>query len=169
MPFLWAARNPFSAPTVTPLFPEITITALPAARMPSLMPPEKSNRPGVSSRFILVSFHSTGSRARDTEALRRISSGSKSHTVLPSEIFPSRSDLPDRKKAASASEVFPVPAWPTRATLRMFLALYCFMCDSPFVYPAEGHSTDCEQLCTKYVQTNCLALIIISYPVPLFN
>lgn len=98
MPFLWAARNPFSAPTVTPLFPEITITALPAARMPSLMPPEKSNRPGVSSRFILVSFHSTGSRARDTEALRRISSGSKSHTVLPSETFPSPSDLPGQKE-----------------------------------------------------------------------
>ena len=77
--------------------------------------------------------------------------------------------VPDRKKAASASEVFPVPAWPTRATLRMFLALYCFMCDSPFVYPAEEHSTDCEQLCTKYAQTNCFALIIISYPALLFN
>ena len=96
MPFLVAASKAFSAPTVTPLLPDTTITVLPAARKPSLFPPAKSKSPGVSSRFILVSFHSTGRSARETEAFRRISSGSKSHTVLPSATRPSRSEAPDR-------------------------------------------------------------------------
>ena len=69
---------------------------LSAARMPSLIPTAKSKRPGQSMRFTLLSFHSRGATAEDTETFLLISSWSQSQTVFPSAVRPSRSVAPAR-------------------------------------------------------------------------
>ena len=55
----------------------------------------------------LTFFHSTGATAAETEHLRLISSGSKSHTAVPSEVLPILSVAPEMKSIASTSEVLP--------------------------------------------------------------
>ena len=66
-----------------------------------------------------VAFHSNGATAREIDILRLISSGSVSQTVVPSSVLPARGSTPARWSSASASEVLPLPLWPTRATFRM--------------------------------------------------
>jgi hypothetical protein len=78
--------------------------------------------PGASSTLILVSFHSIGAIASETEICRRCSSGSWSETVLPSSTVPIRVSAPAVKSIASSSVVFPEPPWPTSKTLRMSFA-----------------------------------------------
>ncbi len=50
---------------------------------------------------------------------RATSSGSWSHTVVPSATEPGRGTAPARWRNASASVVLPDPLCPTRATLRV--------------------------------------------------
>ena len=52
--------------------------------------------------------------------LRFASSGSKSHTVVPSSTRPVRGIAPAVNSRASASVVLPDPPWPTSTTLRIF-------------------------------------------------
>ncbi len=119
-------------PTATPSLPEIVMSAVSAARMASHTPPSKSNRPGESSRLILWFFHSKGATEVATDVLRRISSGSKSQTVVPSPTFPSRAAAPERYSMASARLVFPAPPWPASAMFRIRSAGYSFMENSSF-------------------------------------
>src|SRR5579859_1174210 len=74
-----------------------------------------------------ISFHSQGRIDVLTLILRFSSSGSKSEAVLPSSTRPSRLIAPASNSMASASEVFPVPPWPTMATLRMERVSYSFI------------------------------------------
>src|SRR5687768_16772595 len=50
---------------------------------------------------------------------RLTSSGSKSDVVVPSSVRPWRLMVPEVKSRASASDVLPLPPWPTSATLRI--------------------------------------------------
>lgn len=101
----------FSVPTPGPDLPVATIRADSATRIAHCTSLSKSKKPGVSSRLILQSFHSTGATAVEIENLRRISSGSKSQTVLPSAILPTRSVAPEILSRLSTSEVLPSPPW----------------------------------------------------------
>src|SRR5581483_11806477 len=56
---------------------------------------------------------------------RAFSSGSASLTVVPSVTVPRRLVAPPWNRSASCSEVFPLPRWPTSATLRMRSAGLC--------------------------------------------
>ena len=51
--------------------------------------------------------------------MRLASSGSVSHTVVPSSTRPDLASTPARRSRASASVVLPLPLWPTMATLRI--------------------------------------------------
>ena len=64
-------------------------------------------------------FHSTGAMASDSDIVRLTSSGSVSHTVVPSSTRPALGTTPARSRIASTSVVFPHPPWPTMATLRI--------------------------------------------------
>ena len=66
----------FSKPTVTPSLADSTMTAASAARRASMTAPEKSNAPGVSSRFSFTLWYSRGTTEVEMEIWRRISSGS---------------------------------------------------------------------------------------------
>ena len=111
----------FSVPTPGPALPVAMIKADSATRSAQFTSLSKSKKPGVSSRLILQPFHSTGATAVEIENLRLISSGSKSHTVLPSVIFPTRSVTPAILSRLSTSEVLPSPPCPIRHTLRILL------------------------------------------------
>ena len=91
MPLAFAALRAFSAPTSKPEPAAVTMSTLSAARMPSLMPPAKSKRPGVSIIFIFAPFHSIAATAVETVAFLFFSSASKSSTVVPSATLPSLS------------------------------------------------------------------------------
>ena len=63
--------------------------------------------------------HSNGATASDSDIVRFSSSGSVSHTVVPSSTLPALARTPERSSSASASVVLPLPLWPTMATLRI--------------------------------------------------
>ena len=119
--FFSASWYAFSAPTVTPERPDTQISTLSAAMMPSAAPVSKSNRPGASIRLYLMPSYSTGTTLELSDALRRISSGSKSLAVVPSSTRPIRSVAPLMYSSASVSVVLPQPAWPATRMLRMSL------------------------------------------------
>ena len=73
-------------------------------------------------RLSLRSCHSQWLSDAESDIARRCSSSSQSETVLPASMVPSRFVFPAWKSIASVSEVFPVPRWPTTATLRIFPA-----------------------------------------------
>ena len=81
----------FFCATSTPDLPDTQISRLSAARTPCTVSPAKSNNPGVSIRLILVLPQANGAIEVETDTWRLISSGSKSQTVFPSEIFPNLS------------------------------------------------------------------------------
>src|SRR5579859_620785 len=87
-------------------------------------------------RLTLWSCHSNGANASDTDRAFLISSGSKSQMVLPSSIRPRRVVAPDRKASASAREVFPVPWWPKRPTLRIASGGYVFIRQGFYLHTA---------------------------------
>src|SRR3954454_2367526 len=82
----------------------------------------KDGSPGVSIRFTFTSRHSKEASAAEIDIPRAFSSSSESDTVVPSATVPSRVVAPASNSRASCSDVFPLPRWPTRATLRILSA-----------------------------------------------
>src|SRR5438034_958659 len=78
--------------------------------------------PGVSIWLISRPSHSNGARAEEIDISRDFSSEAESETVLPSATEPRRLIAPAWNRIASFSEVFPLPRWPNRATLRILSA-----------------------------------------------
>src|ERR671910_30837 len=66
-----------------------------------------------------LAFQSKGATASDSDILRFVSSGSVSHTELPSSVEPLRGITPARNNNASATDVLPLPLCPTNATFLM--------------------------------------------------
>ena len=69
---------------------------------------------------------------------RFCSSGSQSLVVVPSSTLPRRVTSPAMKSIASESDVFPVPLWPIRATLRILSAGYSFIRGLPRLAWSHG-------------------------------
>jgi len=109
-----------SVPTTTPVVALATRSALSATRSAPMTSPEKSWNPGVSSKLTLWSFQVTCAIAVPIEIFRLISSASKSKTVVPASVRPSRSMTPPAKSMASARLVLPSWLCPRSATLRIF-------------------------------------------------
>ncbi len=109
--------------TSTPMTALTTKTADSHTRIAPSASATKLGSPGVSIRLILRSSHSNELSAAQIDICRACSSGSASDDVVPSVTAPSRLIAPAWKSSASFSEVFPLPRWPTRATLRMRSAL----------------------------------------------
>ena len=89
----------FSVVTSTPVTPLTTTAAESAMRIAPLASMMKMPKPGVSSRLILVSLHSTNAMAAEMECLRSTSSGSKSVVVVPSSTRPIRVIAPALKSS----------------------------------------------------------------------
>ena len=117
-----ASSQAYSVCTSTPSTADTTTITASAARIALRRSPTKSAVPGASSTLILVSRHSTGAIASETEMPRRCSSGSWSETVFPSSTTPIRVIDPAVNNIASSSEVLPAPACPTNKTLRISFA-----------------------------------------------
>src|ERR687886_1182053 len=66
--------------------------------------------------------HSNDESADEIDISRDFSSGAESETVVPSATEPRRLIAPAWNRIASFNEVFPLPRWPTRATLRILSA-----------------------------------------------
>src|SRR5690606_18023106 len=117
-------RQASSVPACTPSTALTTTTARSATASAESTHPAKSGEPGVSSSvtWYVVPSGARQSRCatpRPTEMPRATSSGSWSHTVVPSATEPARGIAPARWRNASASVVLPAPLCPTRATLRV--------------------------------------------------
>src|SRR3712207_2401970 len=78
--------------------------------------------PGVSIRLTLTSRHSNEASDAEIDIPRAFSSSSASEIVVPSATEPSRFVAPASNSRASCSDVFPLPRWPTKATLRILSA-----------------------------------------------
>src|SRR5215218_7817395 len=124
--------------TSTPITPETTISAPSTTRIVETMSPWKLGSPGVSIRLILRPCHSRWESDAEIVICRRCSSSSQSPTVEPCSIVPSRLIAPAWKSIASTSEVFPVPRWPTTATLRIFPGSIDMCCGSSSDGTATG-------------------------------
>ena len=81
--------------------------------------PTKSGPPGVSIKLICVPWYSNEAIDASNECWCFCSSTSKSLTVVPLSTWPNEWIAPAFSSSASAREVFPAPAWPTRATFLM--------------------------------------------------
>src|SRR3954454_6065685 len=82
----------------------------------------KLGSPGVSMRLTFTSRHSKEASDAEMDMPRAFSSSSASETVVPSATEPSRVVAPASNSRASCSDVFPLPRWPTSATLRILSA-----------------------------------------------
>ena len=95
-----------------------------APRLPRSAPrsrrPGSPASPGVSRRLIFRPCQSAWQTEAARDICRLCSSSSQSATVVPDSTVPSRLTAPDWYSIASTSDVFPVPRWPTTATLRIF-------------------------------------------------
>ena len=109
----------FAVDTSTPMTPDRANTAPSTTRRAPSASATKLGSPGASIRLILRPFHSQWASAPLMDMPRRFSSSSKSATVVPSVTLPRRLIAPDWKSRASVSDVFPVPRWPSTATLRI--------------------------------------------------
>ena len=107
--------------TSTPITPFTTNTAPSHTRSAASASATKLGSPGVSMRLILRSCHVNDARLEAIDISRAFSSGAESETVVPSATEPSRLIAPASNRSASFSDVFPLPRWPTRATLRILL------------------------------------------------
>ena len=106
--------------TSTPITPETTTSAPSTTCRPAIVSAWNPLSPGVSIRLILRPCHSTWQSDAASDICRRCSSSSQSETVVPASTAPRRFVSPAWNSIASTSEVFPVPRWPTTATLRIF-------------------------------------------------
>src|SRR3954471_22488912 len=110
------------AETSTPMTPLTTNTADSHTRSAPRASAMNEGSPGVSIRFTLVSRQSKDASAAEIDIPRAFSSSSESDTVVPSATVPSRVVAPASNNKASCNDVFPLPRWPTRATLRILSA-----------------------------------------------
>ena len=107
-------------PTSTPMTADTTTSAPSTTRAAQRNSPWKLGSPGTSTRLTFRSCHVVCSSDTEIESRRLCSSSSESETVVPPSTVPRRLIAPVWKSSASTSEVFPVPRWPTTATLRIF-------------------------------------------------
>ena len=82
----------------------------------------KDGSPGVSIRLTLTPCQSKEASDAEIDIPRDFSSSSESETVVPSATEPRRVVAPASNSRASCSDVFPLPRWPTNATLRILSA-----------------------------------------------
>src|SRR5215217_6671706 len=108
--------------TSTPITALTTNTADSHTRRAPSASAMNDGSPGVSIRLTLMSRHSKDASAAEIDMPRVFSSSSESDTVVPSATVPSRFVAPASNSRASCSDVFPLPRWPTRATLRILSA-----------------------------------------------
>src|SRR5215217_3726294 len=121
-PSSWARCHSRWVPTSTPSTPLTTKTADSHTRSAPSASAMNDGSPGVSMRLTLVSRHSNDASEAEIDIPRAFSSSSESETVVPSATEPSRVVAPAACSNASCSDVFPLPRWPTRATLRILSA-----------------------------------------------
>src|SRR4051812_45269475 len=89
-------------------------------------------------RLILAPRQSKEARLALMDIPRDFSSSSASETVVPSATEPSRVVAPASNSRASISDVFPLPRWPTNATLRILSAAAWGMPAAPLLWPAPA-------------------------------
>ncbi len=107
-------------PTSTPMTADTVTRAPSTTRAAVRSSPWKLGSPGTSIRFSFRSCQVACASDMAIESCRACSSSSESDTVVPASTVPRRFTAPDWKSSASTSDVFPVPRWPTTATLRIF-------------------------------------------------
>ncbi len=71
------------------------------------------------------SSHRNEERLAEIDISRAFSSEAESETVVPSAVAPRRLIAPASNRSASFTDVFPLPRWPTKATLRILLGDSC--------------------------------------------
>src|SRR5215212_6375174 len=108
--------------TSTPITPLITKIADSHTRNAPRASAMKLGSPGVSIRLTFVSRHSNEASDAEMDMPRDFSSSSESETVVPSATEPSLVVAPASNIKASCNDVFPLPRWPTNATLRILSA-----------------------------------------------
>src|SRR5215212_2757001 len=108
--------------TSTPMTPLTTNTADSHTRRAPSASATKDGSPGVSIRLTFTSRQSNDASAAEIDIPRAFSSSSESDTVVPSATVPSRVVAPASNNKASCNDVFPLPRWPTSATLRILSA-----------------------------------------------
>src|SRR3954469_23384260 len=111
--------------TSAPMTPLTTNTALSQTRSAQSASATKLGSPGVSIRLTLRSSQRNEDRLAEIDISRAFSSGAESETVVPSATEPSRLIAPAVNRSASLTEVFPLPRWPTKATLRILFGDSC--------------------------------------------
>ena len=124
-PSSWARCQSRSVVTSTPITPLTTNTAPSHTRSEARASARKLGSPGVSTRLILRSSQRNDERLAEIDISRDFSSGAESDTVVPSATEPSRLSAPASNKRASFTDVFPLPRWPTKATLRILFGDSC--------------------------------------------
>ncbi len=107
--------------TSTPITPFSTKTAPSQTLSAASASATKLGSPGVSTRLILRSFQRNEEKLAEIDISRAFSSFAESETVVPSATEPSRLIAPPSNRSASFRDVFPLPRWPTKATLRILL------------------------------------------------
>src|SRR4249920_587154 len=115
-----ASLQPRDVPTSTPITAETVTSAPSTTRAAQRSSPWNAGSPGTSTRLTLRSCQLACSSDIAMENWRLCSSSSASDTVVPASTVPRRLIAPVWKSSASTSDVFPVPRWPTTATLRIF-------------------------------------------------
>src|SRR3954452_15646768 len=108
--------------TSTPITPLITKIADSHTRSAPSASAMKLGSPGVSIRLTFTSRHSNEASDAETDMPRDFSSSSASEAVVPSATEPSRVVASASNSRASCNDVFPLPRWPTSATLRILSA-----------------------------------------------
>ena len=108
--------------TSTPITPLTTKIADSHTRNAPSASAMKLGSPGVSIRLTFASRHSNEASDAEMDMPRDFSSSSASETVVPSATEPSLVVAPASNNKASCNDVFPLPRWPTRATLRILSA-----------------------------------------------
>src|SRR3954447_2017340 len=115
--------------TSTPITPFTTNTADSQTRSAAMASAMNEGSPGVSTRLTFLSSHENDARLEAIDICRAFSSGAESDTVVPSATEPRRLIAPASYRSASFRDVFPLPRWPTKATLRILSA--GIACSSP--------------------------------------
>src|SRR5215210_2091258 len=110
--------------TSTPITALTTKTADSHTRRAPSASAMNDGSPGVSIRLTLTSRHWNEASDAEIDMPRAFSSSSASETVVPSATVPRRVIAPASNRSASCSDVFPLPRWPTSATLRILLAAW---------------------------------------------
>src|SRR3954451_24462910 len=112
--------------TSTPITPLITNTADSQTRSAAIASATNDGSPGVSISLTLRPSHWNDARLDAIDIWRAFSSGAESDTVVPSATEPRRLTAPASNRSASFRDVFPLPRWPTNATLRILSAGMAF-------------------------------------------